>query len=236
MASLSANSDFTIWGADRTAYGPVELPTLVSWVRSERVNADTWIFEARHRAWRKAAEVPELQVFFRPKTPAGAVAEIGASMVDNLDIKTLRRVNILRDFSDEQIIRFARFMEIEQVPASRVVVKQGECDDSMYLILEGEFRVRTNVADKETVLAKLDAGQFFGDISLFDHGPRSADVVANTPGTLLKVTSGAVRKTAAEAPDLAMPFLMAVGKTLAARIRFDNKRYCESIEIARAVA
>jgi CRP-like cAMP-binding protein len=102
----------------------------------------------------------------------------------------------------------------------------------MYLILEGEFRVRVCNNDKETILATLGAGEFFGDISLFDHGPRSADVVSNMDGVLLKITSAAIGKLAAEEPAVALPFLMAVGKTLAARIRSDNKRYFDSIKFA----
>jgi CRP-like cAMP-binding protein len=79
-------------------------------------------------------------------------------------------------------------------------------------------------------------GEFFGDIALFDNGTRSADVVANTDGVLVKITSGAVRKLAAEAPSVALPFLLAVGKTLVARIRSDNKRYSDAVTFSRAMA
>jgi Cyclic nucleotide-binding domain len=236
MASNVTETDFTVWGADQAAYGPVELPTLVSWVRGERVTADTWIFDAKNGAWRKAAEIPELQMFFRPKGGAGSGGARMAPPTEGIDPRFLRRVKILADLTDEQLARFAGFMETEKVPPWRVVVKQGDCEDSMYLILEGEFRVRIRNSDQETILATLGAGEFFGDISLFDHGPRSADVVSNTDGVLLKITSVAIGKLAAEAPAVALPFLMAVGKTLAARIRSDNKRYCDSVKFARAAA
>ena len=42
------------------------------------------------------------------------------------------------------------------------------------------------------------------------------------------------QRLAAEAPDLATPFLLAMGKTLTQRIRADNKRYRDSISFARA--
>ena len=44
MASVATSTDFIVWGIDQTAYGPVELPMLVSWVRDERVTADTWVY------------------------------------------------------------------------------------------------------------------------------------------------------------------------------------------------
>jgi hypothetical protein len=236
MASNATNTDFTVWGADQAAYGPIELPVLVSWVRGERVTADTWVFDAKHSAWRKAAEIPELQMFFRPKAAGTLAGTRMAAPGESINPRSLRRVKILADLTDEQLDCFAAFMEAERVAPWRVVVKQGDCEDSMYLILEGEFRVRICTGETETILATLGAGEFFGDISLFDNGPRSADVVANTEGVLLKITSGAIRKLAAEAPAVALPFLLAVGRTLAARIRSDNKRYCDSVKFARAAA
>lgn len=236
MASNASNTDFTVWGADQAAYGPVELPILVSWVRGERVTANTWIFDAKNQAWRKAAEIPELQMFFRSRNTVAPAETQAAAPAASLDANALRRVKILADLSEEQLVRFAAFMEPQKIAPWQQVVKQGDCEDSMYLILQGEFRVRLRTGEKETILATLGAGEFFGDISLFDHGPRSADVVSNADGLLLKITSESIRKLSAEAPAVALPFLMAVGKTLAARIRTDNKRYFDSVKFARAAA
>ena len=65
MTAIATETGFIVWGIDQTAYGPVELPTLVAWVKDERVTADTWIYAAKNGAWQKAAQVPELQMFFR---------------------------------------------------------------------------------------------------------------------------------------------------------------------------
>ena len=51
---------------------------------------------------------------------------------------------------------------------------------------------------------------------------------------LVKVSVAAFDKVAKEAPDLATPFLLAIGKTLTARIRADNKRFGDSVKFARA--
>jgi len=229
MASVAASTDFIVWGIDQTAYGPVELPALVSWVKDERVTSDTWVYSGKTNSWRKAAEIPELQMFFRKNGAASSV-----ETVSGIDPRALRRVKILAGMSDEQLQRFAEFMELEKVPQWSVIVKQGDCGDSMFLILQGELRVRIDVAGKETILATLSIGDFFGDISLFDQGPRSADVVANVESTLLKISSSSIEQLAREAPEIATPFLLAVGKTLTARIRADNKRYGDSVKFSRS--
>jgi len=102
----------------------------------------------------------------------------------------------------------------------------------MYLILQGELRVRMNVMGKETILATLGVGDFFGDISLFDQGPRSADVVANSDSILLKISSSAFEELSKKAPELATPFLRNIGRTLSARIRADNKRLSDAVRLA----
>jgi len=235
----TSGAGFCIWAVDRAVYGPVELPTLINWVRDERVTADTWVYAEKSDSWQKAAQIPELQMFFRPKKPAAATVGDTAPARDSLPgVKpgSLRRVKIMADFNDEQLEHFVQFMEILQVRQWTEVVKQGDHGDAMYLVLEGELRVRLMIGGKETTLVTLNPGEFFGEIALFDHGPRSADVVANKDSTLLKISAATFEKLMNQAPELATPFLFAISKTLTARIRADNKRYRDSIQFARTAA
>jgi len=230
MASVSTNTDFIIWGGDHTAYGPVELPALISWIQDGRVTADTWVYAGKNGSWSKASQVSDLQLFFQPKGIAPATPSIES--VIGIEPRELRRIKILANMTDEQLSRFAKYLEFEKVRPWSMVVKQGDPGEAMYLILQGELRVRINVGNKETILAILGAGEFFGDISLFDHGPRSADVVANADSLVVKLSSSAFERLSKEAPDLATPFLRAIGKTMSARIRADNKRWGDSVRLA----
>ncbi len=233
MAAVSTETGFIVWGIDQTAYGPVELPTLVSWVKDERVTAGTWIYVAQNGSWQKAAEVPELNMFFRPKGSGASPGAPAEATPRGLDPRALRRIKILAEMTDEQLERLAQYMEVEKVPQWTVIVKQGDPGNGMYFILEGELRVRINVLGKETILATLGVGDFFGDVSLFDHGPRSADVVANVDSLVVRISAAGFDELAKAAPEIATPFLRAVGRTLSARIRTDNKRYGDAVKFAR---
>lgn len=228
MAAQSDTVRFYTWGIDQAAYGPIELPTLVNWIKDERVFADTWIFLEHEVTWRRAGDMPELQMFFRKKTGGAAVAP------GSLSAGAMRRVKILAGLTDPQLERLAQLMELQRIKQWTVIVKQGDPGDAMYLILEGELRARLMTGGKETTLSTLGPGDFFGDMSLFDQGPRSADVVANVDSTVLKITAAAFENLAKEAPDLAAPFLMSTAKTLAARIRADNKRLGDSVKFKSA--
>ena len=235
-AEISQTVEYSIWASDNVVYGPVELPTLIGWVKDERVLAETWIFDGQNDRWRKAGSLPELSLFFRKKSDSGAPAakpefSTGES---NITPGMLRRVKALAELNDEQLGRYIRFMEPQNVRQWAQIVKQGDADDGMYLVLDGELRVRLMIGGKETILATLGAGECFGEIALFDQGPRSADVVANKESVLLKVSSDAFDKLRREAPELSAPILFAISKTLAARIRADNKRIKDSVNFARA--
>jgi len=227
---------YSIWAADNVVYGPVELPILIGWVKDERVLADTWVFDGQNDRWRKASSLPELQLFFRKKRDAAAPAAESAPLVGKSGITPgmLRRVKALADLNDDQLARFMAFMESQSVRQWAQIVKQGDPDDGMYLVLDGELRVRLLIGGKETTLATLGPGECFGEIALFDQGPRSADVIANKESVLLKITTEAFDKLRREAPELSAPILFSISKTLAARIRADNKRIKDSVNFARA--
>jgi hypothetical protein len=233
VEQAAQEASFKIWAVDDVVYGPVDSATLTEWVRDERVLADTWVYSCHENKWTPAGQMKELRTTFTAVQPGGA-APVAAPLIAGIRPGALRRVKILGDMTDQQLGRFAQFMEVENARQFHTIVKQGDPGDSMYLILEGELRVRQMIAGKETILVTLLAGEFFGDISLFDHGPRSADVVANNNSVLLKISTTNFKRLTDEAPELATPFLNAVCRTLTARIRADNRRLRDQINVARA--
>ena len=89
-------------------------------------------------------------------------------------------------------------------------MKAGSSGSDLYVILDGRVKVQQ---DGRTV-ARLAAGEMFGEISLLDPGPRTADVVAEGPTRCLHL-SGRDFQDALEAdPRLAISVLQAVGKRL----------------------
>jgi CRP/FNR family transcriptional regulator, cyclic AMP receptor protein len=225
MSESQTANDFIIWGIDDAPYGPVELQVLADWVKDERVLPETWVLVRRTGTWERAADITDLGPVFARQTALPSAPQPVKAAATGLKPGSLRRIKILAGLSDAQLGQLLQFMDLQSLRQWSVVVKQGEPGDAMHLILEGELRVRTMAGGKETILATFGPGDFFGEMSLFDHGPRSADVVANVDSTTLKFTSAAFNRLVLEAPDLAAPFLQATARTMAARIRADNKRF-----------
>lgn len=222
---------YFVWGIDRVAYGPVELPTLVRWIRDERVERDTWIFEQHSGNWIRAQEITELKSVFRPRAAKATRSEETSTLIKP---GSLRRIKILAGLGDEQLLSFARYLEVRRVAQYSNVVKAGEEGDSMFMVLEGELRVRVMVHGKESILATLEPGESFGELALLDEGKRSADVVANVESTVLMITRAHLKTVFEEAPALAAPFLHALARATAARLRTTNKRVEDSIRLSGA--
>jgi len=174
-------------------------------------------------------------MFFRKRMPGGGGGpKEAAPLIAGVKPGQLRRVKILSEFDDTQLGRFLKFMEVRQVRQFAEVVKTGDHGDSMFLVLEGEVRVRMMMGTKEKILATLPAGEFFGEMTLFDQGPRSADIVANSDCTLIRISADSLETLLNEAPELAPPLLIAICRTFSARIRQLNKKWKDAMNFGGA--
>lgn len=150
-----------------------------------------------------------------------------------LSIGELKRLKLLADLTDDQISTFVSLLEPVEVMPGTAIVRMNELGNSMYLILKGNVQVSRVTGGRNTTLAKLEAGDFFGEMCLFDEAPRSANVVANGHCTLLRVTKQAFDSMIETHPVLAAVFLRAMLRTVAGRLRTMDKRYVDSMLLSR---
>ena len=81
------------------------------------------------------------------------------------------------------------FVPVTFAPGA-VVVKEGDPGDSMFIIKSGEVEVTTlnPLSHQRVVLAKLQSGDFFGEVSLIKKKPRTATIMAQTPLEAMELT------------------------------------------------
>jgi CRP/FNR family transcriptional regulator, cyclic AMP receptor protein len=92
------------------------------------------------------------------------------------------------------------------------IVDEGTMGVGFYLVLNGKAEVRKS----GKVIATLGKGQFFGEMSLIDEQPRSADVVAVAPTKCWALSSWAFSSLVKANPELALSMLKEMVKRLRA--------------------
>src|SRR5439155_12808144 len=137
---------YRVWGVDNIPYGPVGLPNLVSWIKDERVCADTWVFFEEKHSWQKASQVPELRMFFQIPSP-GTVAPApgaarGTAASHGIKPGSLRRMKIFADMDEKHLESFLQYMELVPFKQFDEVVRKGDLGNAMFLVLQGELRAR----------------------------------------------------------------------------------------------
>lgn len=95
-------------------------------------------------------------------------------------------------------------------PAGHVIARQGEIGTGFFVVIEGMVRVVRDGA----VVARLGAGEFFGELSVLDRMPRNASVVADAPTTCLALASWDFEKVLLEQPALTLSILRGVATRL----------------------
>ncbi len=234
MKTNPAEPDYRIWDADDVVHGPINLPTLTDWVKEKRVTPDTWVFLESGKNWVRAADLPQLNLFFGSHRKAKPEIVLRAREM-GVTSEVLRRIKILAQMDDYQLERFLEFIEVLSIESLGWIVRQGSHGDAMFLVLEGEVRASILVEGKESILSTLYSGDFFGEFSLLDQGPRSADVMANEQCLLLKMTAVAFERMKTEAPDVALVFLSNVSRSVVTRMRGLTRRYTESLLLAQVL-
>ena len=95
--------------------------------------------------------------------------------------------------------------------SGETVIRQGERGEDAFVIVSGFARVVRDGRD----VARLGAGQFFGEVAMLDGRPRTADVVAETRLRCIALSRETVKRALRDEPDLAWRVL----EVLAGRIR-----------------
>jgi CRP/FNR family transcriptional regulator len=107
-----------------------------------------------------------------------------------------------------------------------LVFAEGDSGDALYVVVEGKVKIfRTSPDGRENMLAVLGPGEMFGELSLFDPGPRTATVAAVTDSTLASLAHDALRPWLAGRPELGVQLLQA----LAQRLRRTNEAMADLV-------
>jgi CRP-like cAMP-binding protein len=121
----------------------------------------------------------------------------------------LKDVPFFSSISDQDLAAVAEQSEETRVAAGTVLAREGDLGDEFFVIESGTAKVTRGGAP----VAKLGAGDFFGEIALIREERRTATVTATSPMVLIVMTGSSFRSLDSSTPEIRET----VSKTLAER-------------------
>jgi CRP-like cAMP-binding protein len=107
-----------------------------------------------------------------------------------------------------------------KVSKGQTLFKEGDAGDRLFVVVEGKLKLGTSSGDgRENLLSLLGPGDMFGELSLFDPGPRTATATAVTDARVLALANDQVIGWVTAHPQVSLQLF----KRLARRLRRTNE-------------
>jgi CRP-like cAMP-binding protein len=98
-------------------------------------------------------------------------------------LESLKQVPLFSACTKKELEKVARASDEVTMTAGTLIVDQGQTGREAFVILDGDVVVKRN----NRKVATLGSGAVLGELSLLDHGPRTATAICETDCTLLVI-------------------------------------------------
>jgi uridine kinase len=136
-------------------------------------------------------------------------------------VAALQKSRVVGSLHRDALKRFVSYLERVELPAGHVILREGEPDRDMFLIIEGSAQAERG----RVVMNPVGPGAEFGSLGLLTDRPRAATVTSLTAVTLVKLTLPAWKKLSEAEPAIAL----AVAQTLFLQLREDLVHLTDSL-------
>jgi CRP-like cAMP-binding protein len=136
-------------------------------------------------------------------------------------IALLQSVPVFSTLADEDLAQVAAVTVPRSFASGEVVFREGDGSDTCYVVRSGRVRAIREHTDGRTItLATFAAGDFFGELAMFEDERRSATIEALEDTEAAAILGGDMRRLLRAHPDIAVKLLGALGR----RLRETNER------------
>jgi CRP-like cAMP-binding protein len=131
----------------------------------------------------------------------------------------LPRSGILTYMDDESREQLASYGKVISTGIGQVLIRDGEVNYHLYIVVEGTFRVSTRVKGSEVILDEVSAGDCLGEVAIFHPDKASATVTSVGPGKLWSIDAEELQTFLDEQPSCGCAVLLGINIILSRRLR-----------------
>jgi CRP-like cAMP-binding protein len=132
-----------------------------------------------------------------------------------VDHDVVKKAPLFAALDDDASATLMSSMTQTRLERGDVLFTEGDQGDRLYVIREGKIKLGRRSADgRENLVAILGPGEMFGELSLFDPGPRTAAAISVSDSRLVGLGHDALQPWLLRHPEVAQQLLKALGKRL----------------------
>ncbi|MBV8995028.1 MAG: Crp/Fnr family transcriptional regulator [Pseudonocardiales bacterium] len=138
----------------------------------------------------------------------------------------LARAGIFQGVDPSAVQDLKAALEPVSFPRAHIIFAEGELGDRLYIVLSGKVKIGRRSADgRENLLAVFGPSDMFGELSIFDPGPRTSTATTVTEVNAVTMDRTALREWIAQRPEIAEQLL----RVIARRLRRTNNMLADLI-------
>ena len=113
------------------------------------------------------------------------------------------------DLSAEELSTIAAVTRGRRYPAGQMLCHEGVCEETFYIIAEGECAITQRIDDKggERELRRVGKGSFVGEVALIQNGPRSASACTTRATRVLEIDKDDFVQLLSRSPHMALSIM-----------------------------
>lgn len=124
-----------------------------------------------------------------------------------MTLEFLRQLPLFSGLPEQDLVRLSELATPAVIEPGQVLMVEGEREDSLFVILEGECEVSKRAGEKDVTIAFRGPGEVMGEMALLGETPRSATVTANGEVKLLRLDKDSFQSVLRSSPEAALAIL-----------------------------
>jgi len=123
----------------------------------------------------------------------------------------LKHIYLFSELNDHELDAIIALATTHTFSKHNIIVQEGEQGQALYIILEGSVKISSYSADgREVILSLLEPGSFFGEMSILDRQPRSANATTLETTKVLQIRRKHFESLLIDMPTLTLKLLTEV--------------------------
>jgi CRP/FNR family cyclic AMP-dependent transcriptional regulator len=129
--------------------------------------------------------------------------------------EVVRRAPLFTALDEAAAVSLRASMDTVKIAKGSILFKEGDDGEHLYVIIDGKLKLGTSSGDgRENLLSILGPGDMFGELSLFDPGPRTSTATAVTDAKLLSLSHEKVIPWLKQNPEVSLQLLTRLSQRL----------------------